>query len=121
MPSVPANIRQAVKSSVWIGDDGERYYIPAGAQYVFFNASCTQHSNYVGILAERHGAQLVCTVAKTFGVPTRLNSTRIDGLTNGTRHTSCLTRSSSCRSTVGRESVLDSRYVGPLEPPRAES
>ncbi|KAG8897719.1 hypothetical protein FRC01_011198 [Tulasnella sp. 417] len=30
MPSVPANIRQANQSSVWVTDDGTRYYIPKG-------------------------------------------------------------------------------------------
>ncbi|KAG9016305.1 hypothetical protein FRB90_003334, partial [Tulasnella sp. 427] len=30
MPSVPANLRQAVKSTVWTGEDGKRYYMPKG-------------------------------------------------------------------------------------------
>ncbi|KIO27175.1 hypothetical protein M407DRAFT_233465 [Tulasnella calospora MUT 4182] len=30
MPSVPANIRQANQSSVWVTEDGTRYYIPKG-------------------------------------------------------------------------------------------
>ncbi|KAG9044823.1 hypothetical protein FS837_007482 [Tulasnella sp. UAMH 9824] len=30
MPSVPANLRQANQSSVWVTDDGTRYYIPKG-------------------------------------------------------------------------------------------
>ncbi|KIO19942.1 hypothetical protein M407DRAFT_142593 [Tulasnella calospora MUT 4182] len=30
MPSVPANMRQATKSSVWVAADGTRYYIPKG-------------------------------------------------------------------------------------------
>ncbi|KAG8981569.1 hypothetical protein FRB90_007160, partial [Tulasnella sp. 427] len=30
MPSIPSNIRQANKSSVWVTGDGTRYYIPKG-------------------------------------------------------------------------------------------
>ncbi|KAG8906270.1 hypothetical protein FRB99_007207 [Tulasnella sp. 403] len=30
MPSVPANLRQSTKGSVWTDDDGTRYYIPKG-------------------------------------------------------------------------------------------
>ncbi|KAG8961753.1 hypothetical protein FRC00_011399 [Tulasnella sp. 408] len=32
MPSVPANLRQANQSSVWVTDDGTRYYIPKGVK-----------------------------------------------------------------------------------------
>ncbi|KAG8936769.1 hypothetical protein FRC00_007725 [Tulasnella sp. 408] len=32
MPSVPANLRQANQSSVWVADDGTRYYIPKGVK-----------------------------------------------------------------------------------------
>ncbi|KAG8954722.1 hypothetical protein FRC04_011155 [Tulasnella sp. 424] len=48
MPSIPGNIRQAKESSIWVGEDGTRYYIPKGVTTIWSTIGLHRRSDLWG-------------------------------------------------------------------------